>query len=170
MKEIIIGDKKIEEYKFEVNYSQMKQFEKIGIECNDLVIGEEDVKEYGIEIMNDSRVHRIHDNCFRDNQTITELIIPTHITKLGMFSFSNCSNLTKLIIPTSIKEIPYCCFEHCSNLKEVEIQDGIEIERKGFWGCINLPDSLKQKIPINFIEITENEENDDDENQQCVLL
>ena len=73
--------KRIKEYKYEVNYSQMKQFETIGIICNNLVIRREDVEEYGIMIINDSRVHRIHDNCFRNNQEFTEVLLLNHIKK-----------------------------------------------------------------------------------------
>ena len=120
LKEIIINGEKIDLYKFEVNYKQMKRFKQIGIECENIVIRREDVQQYGKEIVNDSRVHRIHDNCFRDDQTITEMVIPTHITSLGMFSFSNCQNLTRVVIPKSIKDIPYCCFEQCSVLKKID--------------------------------------------------
>ena len=46
-----INGKKIEEYKYEVNYSQMKQMKEIGIECCNLVIRREDVEKYGILII-----------------------------------------------------------------------------------------------------------------------
>ena len=146
LKEIIIGDKKIDEYKFEVNYSQMKQFEELGMKCFDMVIRREDIKQYGIEILNDLRVHRIHDNCFRDNEQITEMIIPTHITKLGKYSFSNCSNLTKLDVPTSIKEIPHFCFEHCKKLIDVQLPESVSYQRKCFWKCKSLTLETKRFI------------------------
>ena len=138
----------------------MKQFEEIGIECCNLVIRREDIKKYGIEILNDERVHRIHDNCFRDNEEITELIIPTHITKLGLFSFSNCKNLTKVVVPDSIKEIPFCCFEHCKKLVNVELPNEIKLERKCFWQCVSLSDESKEIIPEEFIGKVEESEED----------
>ena len=92
-----------------------------------------------LEIINDSRVHRIHDNCFRDNQQITEILIPTHITTLGQFSFSNCQQLTKVIIPSSVTTIPYCCFEHCYNLKELQLPNPIQLETNCFWQCHSSP-------------------------------
>ena len=110
----------------------MKQFEEIGIRCDKVVIRQEDVEIYGNDILNDTRVCRIDDNCFRDNEEITELIIPTHITKLGLFSFSKCQNLTKVVIPTSIKEIPYCCFEHCYSLYEIKLPKFIKIHKNNF--------------------------------------
>ena len=167
LKEIVINGKKIEEYEYEVNYSQMKRFKEIGIECNKIVIRREDVEKYGKEILNDTRVHRIHDNCFRDNEEITELIIPNHITKLGMFSFSNCKNLTKLIIPTSVREIPYCCFEHCSSLKEVQLPDEIKFDWKCFWQCHSLSKKSKQLIPKEeeLLQPKQDDDSDsDDEN------
>ena len=102
--------------------------------------------------MNDSRVHRIHDNCFRDNEEVVELVIPTHINTLGMYSFSNCSKLTQVIIPTSIKTIPYYCFEHCSRLVDVRIPESIIFERNCFWKCNNLSQESKKIITDKFID------------------
>ena len=111
-----------------------------------VVIRREDVEKYGMNILFDSKVHRIHDNSFRDNQHIEgELVIPTNITKLGMFSFSNCKCLTKVIIPSSVKEIPYCCFEHCKQLKEVELPKDIVLEPKCFWECPLLKEIVKEE-------------------------
>ena len=160
IKEIIFNGEKMKNYKYEIKYPQMKQFEKIGIECPNIVIHKSEVYEYGIQIINDSRVKRLHDNCSRKNNKITELIIPSHITKLGMFSFSNCSNLTKLVIPSTIKEIPYCCFEHCSNLHDVifEDPDHIQLERKCFWQCHSLSEASKKYIPEECINSNEESE------------
>ena len=117
-----------------------------------IVITREDINEYGIEIINDERVQRIHDNCFRDNNELKELIIPSHIRNIGMYSFSNCQNLTKIIIPSTITTIPYCCFEHCSNLKEVELPDNIEMKSHCFSCCTQLSNESKSKIPNEYID------------------
>ena len=85
-------------------------------------------------------------------EEITELIIPTHVTKLGMYSFSNCQNLTKIVIPSTIRTIPYCCFEHCSKLKEVELPDNIEMKDHCFSCCTQLSNESKSKIPNEYIE------------------
>ena len=161
LKEIIINGNKINKYPFEVNYSQMKQFKEIEIECTNIVIRREDVKKYGIKIINDERVHRIHDNCFRDNMEIVDLVIPTHITQLGMFAFSNCQNITKVIIPSSVTTISYCCFEHCNNLKEIELPKDIELDWRCFTCCKSLSDKSKERIPNEFIEEVEIEVEDD---------
>ena len=141
----------------------MMKFKSIGIECNNLVIRREDIKQFGIEIINDSNVHRIHDNCFRDNLEIKgELVIPNHITKLGMFSFSNCTNLTKLVVPSTIKEIPYCCFEHCSQLVNVELPDDIQLERNCFWQCSSISKDIKEK------KSTQNDYQNKPKNSCCI--
>ena len=119
------------------------------IVCFNVVIRREDVEKYGFDIIYDERVHRIHDNCFRDNEDLVDLIIPSNITKLGRFSFSNCQNLTKVVVPSSIKELPYCCFEHCSLLTEIELPEGIKSEWKSLWECNKLSKQFKRKIYSN---------------------
>ena len=132
------------------------------------MIRREDVEDYGIEIMNDVRVHRIHDNCFRENDRIKKVIIPNNVTKLGIFTFSNCQKLTKVTIPSSITTIPYCCFEHCSQLVEVELSENIKMYLKCFWQCHSLSEKSKERIPDEFIEEQETDDasdtnSDDDE-------
>ena len=46
----------------------MIMFKSIEIECFDIVIRKEDVEEFRIDILYDERVHKVHDNCFRDTQ------------------------------------------------------------------------------------------------------
>ena len=129
----------------------MMMFMSIEIECNNIVIRKEDINKYGIEIINDLNVHRIHDNCFRDNQNIVgEFIIPNNITKLGKYSFFNCSNLTQIIIPSSIKEIPYYCFDHCIQLQEVVIPENIIFKLHCFHNYISLSNESKNQIPENY--------------------
>lgn len=148
LEEIIIGNKKITVYPFEVNYSQMKHFEKIGILSPNVVIRQDDVKEYGVRIMNDNRVHQIQSNCFQNNLDLQgELVIPIHITQLGSYSFSNCKKLTKVVIPKSIKTIPDYCFEYCSSLFEVEIPERVQMRSGCFFQCLNLSEKSKEMIP-----------------------
>ena len=111
LEEIIIENERITEYPFEVNYRQMKEFETIGIICNNIVLTKDDIVTYGNEIRYDSRIHRIDDYCFLWNEELTEYTIPTNVTELGIFSFSHCFNLTSISIPSSVTEIYPYCFE-----------------------------------------------------------
>ena len=82
------------------------------------------------------------------NMKIVDLVSSNHVTKLGLFSFSNCKGLSKVIIPTSITEIPYCCFEHCSKLKSIKLPENIFISSMGFYNCPIQP--TNRLISINW--------------------
>ena len=125
----------------------MKEIEKKGITSTNVVIRREDVEKYGIEIIQDDRVKRISDNCFRENQEIIEMDIPTHITSLGLYSYSGCSKLRRITIPTSITYIPSYCFEHCTSLEDIIIPKNISYGMKCFHCCSSLSNESKQSIP-----------------------
>ena len=111
-----------------------------------------------------TRVKRIEDNCYRGNNEITEIIIPTHITQFGKFSFANCTKLTKVIIPESIKIIPYCCFDGCYELKEIEMPKEIQLKNHCFCSCELLKGN--KQIPDEFIEeIKIGEDEDENKNE-----
>ena len=155
IEEIRIGEESIKEYSYEITYEQMKEIEKKGITSTNVVIRREDVEKYGIEIIQDDRVKRIADNCFRGNQEIIEMDIPTHITSLGLYSYSGCSNLRRITIPTSITYIPSYCFEHCTSLEDITIPTSISYGSKCFHCCSSLSDESRQYIPNDLITFEE---------------
>jgi hypothetical protein len=93
------------------------------------------------------------------NKTHTKLIqcptsktgtytIPSSITSLGRFSFSDCIHLTSVIIPLSLTTIEICAFNACSGLTNVAIPSSvISIGYAAFNCCsglksINIPSSV----------------------------
>ena len=82
------------------------------------------------------------------NTSITEAVIPEHVTMLRKGAFKGCSGLMEIVIPGSISIIPESAFEDCVNLTEVTIQSGVEqIRSMAFHDCwadltIQIPNSV----------------------------
>ena len=100
-------------------------------------------------------------NLVKPYQEIIEMDIPTHITSLGLYSYSGCSNLRRITIPTSITYIPSYCFEHCISLEDITIPTSISYGSKCFHCCSSLSDESKQYIPNDLI--TFEDESDEEE-------
>lgn len=47
--------------------------------------------------------------------------VPTGVTSIGMWAFSNNSTLTEVTIPTGVTQIDTCAFTGCSNLQSVRL-------------------------------------------------
>ena len=83
-------------------------------------------------------------------ESLTSVIIPDSVTKIGYRAFSGCESLTSIAIPDSVTEIGYCAFSNCKNLTSVNIPDGVtQIGDHAFSDCesltsIAIPDSVTQ--------------------------
>lgn len=110
----------------------------------------------------------------------TEIVIPQRIngvsvTRIGKYAFKNNETITKVVIPGSVKVIENEAFCYCINLSDVYVEEGVEEIYAGcFDGCskieeIVLPNSLKllgnnnfrgsslRKISLPFIGKSRNE-------------
>lgn len=47
------------------------------------------------------------------DKTVTEIIIPDYVTKIGSSAFDNCSSLTDILIPNSVTDIGSNAFRNC---------------------------------------------------------
>jgi hypothetical protein len=66
-------------------------------------------------------------------------VIPTSVTSIGSFAFSNCSSLTNIEIPTSVTSIESFAFNNCSSLTNIEIPTSVtSIEDYAFNHCSGL--------------------------------
>ena len=73
------------------------------------------------------------------NQKISDLEIPTSISKLNNFAFCGCSNLKSIKIPGTVKSIGQSAFSRCTSLEQVELSEGLEtITNLAFYGCTKL--------------------------------
>lgn len=83
----------------------------------------------------------IYDECFKDKEYITSIVIPNTVRGFGSLCFRNCRSLTHIEIPNSIISFT------SSTINEHEATGA-------FWGCsslasINIPDSVTA-LPNNF--------------------
>lgn len=88
-------------------------------------------------------------NLYANNKLVTEVFVPTDISKINANIFANYTNLYTVYIPSNIKEIGQRAFENCNNLSSVIIGEGLEqINDYAFYNCKNLskisiPQSVK---------------------------
>ncbi len=76
---------------------------------------------------------------FAANTGIKELTLPSHITKIGNTSFSNCESLEELNLPDTLEIISNSAFSNCKALKAVIIPDSVKtICEEVFHGCSSL--------------------------------
>ena len=53
---------------------------------------------------------------FNGNTTLTAIVLPDTITKIGERAFMGCTNLESINIPDGVTEIPYATFKNCAKL------------------------------------------------------
>lgn len=53
---------------------------------------------------------------FTGNTTLTAIVLPNTITKIGERAFMGCTNLESINIPDGVTEIPYATFKNCAKL------------------------------------------------------
>ena len=123
LKDIFINNHRMTEYPFPVTYSQLKQLELLDISCSHCHLTSSDIHSFGTEIISHSSVKELSSNCFKKNESIIELTIPSTTTSLGQFCFAECRNLTKIVLPSTITTLPHCCFDHCQQLQHVIFTD-----------------------------------------------
>lgn len=70
---------------------------------------------------------------------ITEVIIPSGITKINNATFRNCRSLSNVVIPNTVTSIGTLAFNGCLVLTEIELPESIQtIEDYAFSGCTRL--------------------------------
>ncbi|MBQ8395113.1 MAG: leucine-rich repeat protein [Clostridia bacterium] len=75
------------------------------------------------------------------DETITEIVIPDCITRLGNYAFYECSNLKSVIFGenSQLTSIGDYAFQYCNSLKEIVIPDGVtSIGKYAFFECSSL--------------------------------
>ncbi|KAL7719547.1 hypothetical protein QTN25_003254 [Entamoeba marina] len=121
---------KNKEFKFKVSRDDLILYKKFNITCNNNMLINTDVtnqiiemKKQGITmsefIIPDGVVKICHFAFF--NKDIKSIIIPTTVTSIGNYCFSNCRSLTSISIPSSVKSIGNTCFCGSDNLKQLSV-------------------------------------------------
>lgn len=73
---------------------------------------------------------------FQECSELTEIIIPSSITKLSNYCFGDCTNLKSIEIPDRVTSIGSNCFNNCDALTSITIPANItSIGTNAFYGC-----------------------------------
>lgn len=93
------------------------------------------------------QVSAIGNSAFEGCSSITNVVLPEHITSIGDYVFSDCPNLTEATISTGVKLAPHT-FQKCSSLTTVSLPSDLkEIPDFAFGDCkalasIDIPKSV----------------------------
>ena len=91
----------------------------------------------------------IVDYAFDSCDELTNIEIPSSVTKIGSGAFCGCKGLSTIVIPNSVTEIEPSAFRDCSGLTNIVIPDSVkEIGWDAFNGCkrlvsIEFPKAIK---------------------------
>lgn len=102
-----------------------------------------------VVIPSDRNIMMIGEDAFKDNDTITEIIIPKSVTSIGKSAFENCTALTKIyFVDTETQEIADAdvsviysrAFYGCTSLELVDFSNikVVTLGRECFAHCISL--------------------------------
>ncbi|MDR1691744.1 MAG: leucine-rich repeat domain-containing protein [Oscillospiraceae bacterium] len=76
---------------------------------------------------------------FKNNLTLTGVVLPDSVVSIGVSAFSGCKNLSQVTIPQGLRSVGTDSFLNCANLLEITLPFGVEtVGRGAFDGCINL--------------------------------
>ena len=79
-------------------------------------------------------LERIEERAFC-NTALESLVIPSSVTYIGEYAFTNCTALETVEINASVTELRAELFKGCSNLTSVELPEGLQvIGRETFYG------------------------------------
>ena len=85
-----------------------------------------------------SSVTKINDHAFEGLQSLISVTIPSSVTEIGQRAFYDCTNLTSLSLPESITTIPIESFA-ATGITSVTIPNTItKIDHRAFKDCVNL--------------------------------
>lgn len=69
-------------------------------------------------------VRAIGERAFAGNTTLTAVVVPAGVERIGWFAFSGCVMLERISLPESVTLIDYGATEHCASTLTVTCQSG----------------------------------------------
>ena len=88
-------------------------------------------------------------NLYINGEPLTELVIPTGVTKIGKSAFCRLSSLTRLEIPTSVTSIGDEAFAECGSIDRLDIPDLESWLKMDIQGKGSNPMSCSSKIYLD---------------------
>ena len=83
--------------------------------------------EYPVEV--------IGDNVFKDNKSVTRIILPSTIKRVGYNAFQGCSSLKEIGDLSHCEYIGGQAFYNCISLEKVDLSSCVTIDWSAFGGC-----------------------------------
>lgn len=81
----------------------------------------------------------VSNNAFKDCSMLTEIEVPSTLTRIGIAAFQGCSELTSFHLPEALQTICHSAFRSCSKLNNITLPDQLQsIEQYAFNGCSSL--------------------------------
>ncbi len=102
-------------------------------------------------VIGQTEIIGINTDLFKDNTSITSVVISEGVAYIEYGAFHGCTNLKSVVLPNSLTYIDYHAFEDCTALESVTFGSGIiTIDNEAFRNCsalkdVVLPDTV-QKI------------------------
>lgn len=98
------------------------------------------------------KVTSIDSRAFNGYSNITSLTIADGVESIGDYAF-NDNSFSELALPSSIRVIGMAAFESCGNLKSLVVPEGVvELGQYAFWNCNNMQ---KLELPSTLTSIGE---------------
>ena len=103
--------------------------------------------EKSITVADDNITFNSNNNCNAIIETATNrliigcgaTVIPSNVTKIKPYAFSECESLTSIVLPEGVTSIGFCAFLDCSGLTSITISEEVmSIESAAFEGCSRL--------------------------------
>lgn len=126
---------------------------------------------YPVTAIGDSAFQFTATDSLEGMTSVTSVIIPEGVTRIGRQAFSDCSSLTNVVISSTVKNIEPHAFTGCKSLRSVVIPEGVvSIGFLAFMRCyglehIEIPASAEQigggflALCTNLVSVTLAEEN-----------
>ena len=96
------------------------------------------------EVVLEEGITNVPKGVYTGNEEITNVKIPSTVTKIEDEAFYDCTGITKVVIPSTVTEIGNSAFQNCTNLEEITISEVSNVETM----------SLKQLASTNNSRIT----------------
>jgi hypothetical protein len=123
------------------------------LDINETTIASYSGTDGTLDYSTDYPVNTIPENCFAGKLSLTNVLIPTSVTAIGMWSFYNCTGLKAITIPSLVTMIDYATFLNCSALASVVIPPSVtSIGLSAFAGCSSL---ISVNIPFSVVSIAD---------------
>ena len=101
------------------------------------------------EEINGSIVDEIGVDVFKNSYNLSNITLPSNLSKIGSGAFFGCSSLKEIIIPNTVTEINDNVFSSCTSLTRVVLPSNLKRLEDGLFSLcfqlreVNIPDKLE---------------------------